>query len=139
MSQNVIGFDRRLRYLLAISGVTREELSRCLGVTVPVVSRWLNGASVPDIYQFRDVARFFEMPYDWFLEDWDSAVNIKELAVLLGLSEDTVENLITLAENENPDVMEAIDDSIYAATSAVMAVRENQQSGSGWEHEADQL
>lgn len=128
-----------MRYLLAISGVTREELARCLGVAVPVVSRWLNGASVPDIYQFRDIARFFEMPYDWFLEDWDSAANIKELAVLLGLSVDTVENLLSLAENENPDVMEAIDDSIYAATSAVMAMRKDQQSGDGWEHEADQL
>ena len=47
----------------------RGELARHLGVSVPAVNRWLNGISTPNAYQFRAIAHYFGMPYDWFLED----------------------------------------------------------------------
>ena len=75
MNQSIDKFDRRLKQLLSVSGVERGELARHLGVSVPTVSRWLNGISTPNVYQFREIAHFFGMPYDWFLEDGDGIPN----------------------------------------------------------------
>ena len=115
-------FDRRLRNLLTLSGMTRAELARRLGVPVPVVNRWLNGASAPDVYQFRAIAQLFGIPYQWFLDD--DFINAAELAARLGLSEDTVEGLLALADSERTDVLDMLDDAIYAMVSAVNAAQE---------------
>ena len=115
-------FERRLRNLLTLSGMTRAELARRLGVSVPVVNRWLNGASAPDVYQFRAIAQLFGIPYQWFLDD--DFPNATELAARLGLSEDTVEGLFALAESESTDVLDMVDDAIYAMVSAVNAAQE---------------
>lgn len=64
-------FDSRLRYLLTVSGVERGELAEYLGVSVPVVNRWLNGITAPDVYQFQAIANCFGMPYGWFLDGRD--------------------------------------------------------------------
>ena len=119
---NTKKFDRRLRNLLTLSGMTREELACRLGVPVPVVNRWLNGASAPDVYQFRAIAQLFGIPYEWFLDD--DFLNAAELAARLGLSEDTVEGLLALAESENTEVLDMMDDAIYAMVSAVNAAHE---------------
>ena len=119
---NTQKFDRRLRNLLTLSGMTRADLACRLGVPVPVVNRWLNGASAPDVYQFRAIAQLFGIPYQWFLDD--DFLNAAELAARLGLSEDTVEGLLTLADCENTDVLDMLDDAIYAMVSAVNAARE---------------
>ena len=115
-------FDRRLRNLLTLSGMTRAELARRLGVSLPVVNRWLNGASAPDVYQFRAIAQLFGIPYQWFLDD--DFLNVAELAARLGLSEDTVEGLLALADSEKTDVLDMLDDAIYAMVSAVNAAHE---------------
>lgn len=115
-------FDRRLRNLLTLSGITRTELACRLGVPVPVVNRWLNGASAPDVYQFRAIAQLFGIPYQWFLDE--DFPNAAELAARLGLSEDTVEGLLALAEGENTEVLDMMDDAIYAMVSAVNAAQE---------------
>ena len=119
---NTKRFDRRLRNLLALSGMTRAELACCVGVPVPVVNRWLNGASAPDVYQFRAIAQLFGIPYQWFLDD--DFLNVAELAARLGLSEDTVEGLLALADSEKTDVLDMLDDAIYAMVSAVNAAHE---------------
>ena len=115
-------FDRRLRNLLTLSGMTRAELACRMGVPVPVVNRWLNGASAPDVYQFRAIAQLFGIPYQWFLDD--DFLNAAELAARLGLSEDMVEGLLALADSENADVLDMLDDAIYAMVSAVNAAQE---------------
>ena len=86
MNQSIDKFDRRLKQLLSISGVERGELARHLGVSVPTVNRWINGISTPNVYQFREIAHFFGMPYDWFLEDNGGIPDTDDLAVKLGLS-----------------------------------------------------
>ena len=89
-------FDLCLKNLLTISGVTCEELAQHLGVTVPVVRRWMSG-SFPDA---------------------------EELAELLGLNLDTLEGLLLLAETENEDILEPLDDAIYAIVSSFQAILE---------------
>ena len=61
-------------------------LARHLGVSVPAVNRWLNGISTPNAYQFRAIAHYFSMPYDWFLEEEGGVPNADDMSVKLGLS-----------------------------------------------------
>ena len=111
-------FDHRLKYLLTISGVERGELARYLGVPIPMVSRWLNGISVPNVYQLQELAHFFGMPYDWFLEDGDSSPNVDDLSAKLGLSPETVSMLLEL-------VSEAVDNTLCAALAVIDGVFED--------------
>lgn len=122
MNQNSNIFDRRLKGLLSASGVERGELARHLDVSVPTVNRWLNGISTPNVYQFREIAHFFGMPYDWFLEDNGGIPDADDLAVKLGLSPETVEALLELANSESGDVLTAVDDAVCAVIGAINAV-----------------
>ena len=115
-------FDQRLRDLLIISGVRREDLACHLGVSAPVVNRWLNGSSAPDVYQFQSIANYFGMPYEWFLEVGDGFPSAEELVARLGLSEETVEALRELAGSGNEGVLTAVDDAVWAVIGAVCAV-----------------
>ena len=122
MNQNTNIFDKRLKDVLSASGVERGELARHLGVSVPTVNRWLNGISTPNVYQFREIAYFFGLPYDWFLEDEGSIPNVDDLALKLGLSPETVEALLELAGAESPEVLTAVDDAVCAVIETISAV-----------------
>ena len=117
-------FDRCLKNLLTISGVTCEELARHLNVSVPEVRRWMNGLSVPDMYQFRDVARFFGVSYEWFLDGSSGLPAVEELSELLGLNLDTLEGLLMLAATEDENVLEPLDDAIYAIVTSFRTILE---------------
>lgn len=120
MNNNI--FDRRLKAILSASGVERGELARHLGVSVPAVNRWLNGISTPNAYQLREIAHYFGMPYDWFLEADGGVPNADDLAVKLGLSPETVEALLELAGSESEEVLTAVDDAVCAVISTINAV-----------------
>ena len=122
MNQNNNIFDRRLRGLLSASGVERGELARHLDVSVPTVNRWLNGISTPNAYQLREIAHYFGMPYDWFLEADGGVPNADDLAVKLGLSPEKVEALLELAGSESAEVLTAVDDAVCAVISTINAV-----------------
>ena len=122
MNQNVNIFDSRLKSVLSASLVERGELARHLGVSVPTVNRWINGISAPNVYQFREIAHFFGMPYDWFLEDNGGIPDTDDLAVKLGLSPETVEALLELAGSESEDVLTAVDDAVCAVIATINAV-----------------
>ena len=116
-------FDHRLKNLLTVSGVERGELARHLGVSVPTVNRWLNGISTPNVYQFREIAHFFGMPYDWFLEDEDGRPDADDLAVKLGLSPETVETLLDMvSEGGNEAALEAVDNALCAVLAVIDGV-----------------
>ncbi len=118
-------FDSRLRTLLIYTGEKRENLACAAGVKLPTVNRWLSGASVPDVYQFRDIARFFGVPYEWLLDGRDGSPSAEELAEMLGLSTETVDELLTLAALESDALLDALDDAIYGIVSAISAVQED--------------
>lgn len=122
MNQNNNIFDLRLKSVLSASLVERGELARHLGVSVPTVNRWLNGISTPNVYQFREIAHFFGMPYSWFLEDNGDIPDTDDLAVKLGLSPETVEALLELAGSESEDVLTAVDDAVCAVIATLNAV-----------------
>ena len=127
MNQNTNIFDKRLKDVLSASLVERGELARHLGVSVPTVNRWLNGISTPNVYQFREIAHFFGLPYGWFLEDEGIFSDIEELSTKLGLSTETLYGLLNLAgdPDENKAVLAAVDAVVQAALSVEDAVWED--------------
>lgn len=118
--ENINIFDQRLKNLLTVSGTGREELARAAGVSVPVVNRWLNGASAPDVYQFQAIANYFGLPYGWFLDGGDSFPGAVEVAERLGLKEYTVRAMLFMARSEDAAVMNSVDDAVWAVLSAVV-------------------
>jgi len=119
-------FHNRLRSLMTESNVSCKELALWTSVDVPTVNRWLNGASTPDVYQFRQIARFFGMPYEWFLDCEDDSALVAELADRLGLSEDTVKRLMELADTEDEEVLATFDEVLYTVIAAMTAMRESE-------------
>ena len=115
-------FRRRLCGLFLITDYRREDLARHLRVPVKTVREWESGEKIPDVYQFREIANFFELPYEWFLDGTDGMPDASELAELLGLSESTVEMLMKLSENAPPDVLDVVDDTIFTLAAAVRNV-----------------
>lgn len=126
MEQNNNIFADRLKNVLSASLMERGELARHLGVSVPTVNRWLNGISAPNVYQLREIAHLFGMPYDWFLEDGGDIPNVDDLAVRLGLSPETVEALLDMvAEGGNEAALEAVDNALCAALAVIDGVFED--------------
>ncbi len=115
-------FTDRLQTALTATGTSREKLAAHLGVSFSTIRRWLNGVCAPDVYQFREIARFFGVSYDWFLEDAGAAPDAEELAVKLGLSPDTVSDLLRMAKTESPEVLRSLDGAVRNVISAVDAV-----------------
>ena len=126
MNQNTNIFAHRLKSVLSASGVERGELARHLGVSVPTVNRWLNGISTPNVYQFREIAYFFGLPYEWFTEDEGGIPNVDDLALKLGLSPETVEALLDMvSEGGNEAALEAVDNALCAALAVIDGVFED--------------
>lgn len=115
-------FASRLQTALHASGRSRDELARRVGVAPSTVSRWANGISTPDVYQFREIARFFDVSYEWLLRDANPVSDAEELSAGLGLSPDTVKELVEMAKTESPEVMAALDSAIRSLLSTVDAV-----------------
>ena len=125
MNQNTY-FSRRLHGLFVITDTTRSELAKRLHVPICTVRAWENGTQVPNVYEFREIAAFFGLSYDWFLDGTDGMPEPWRIAEHLGLSEDVVESLIDLSENGPEDVIDAVDDALYAILSAVGAMEETE-------------
>ncbi len=58
-------FTARLQTALTATGTSREKLAAHLGVSFSTIRRWLNGVCAPDVYQFREIARFFGVSYHY--------------------------------------------------------------------------
>ena len=115
-------FRRRLSGLLLLTDCLRVDLARHLRVPVQTVRDWESGEDIPNVYQFREIADFFGLPYAWFLDGKDATPNAAELAELLGLSESTVELLTDLEKTATPELLDAVDDMIFALVSSLKEV-----------------
>lgn len=118
-------FSRRLRGLFTITDYQPAALAKRLGVGVQTVRQWESGTAVPDVNQFREIASFFGLPYAWFLDGADGQSDAAVMAEKLGLHEDTVEELMELAEETSGPVLDAVDSAVAAVISAVWAAQED--------------
>lgn len=118
-------FSRRLRGLFTITDYQPAALAERLGVGVQTIRQWESGTAVPDVNQFREIAAFFGLPYAWFLDGADGQPDAAVMAEKLGLHEDTVEELMELAEDTSGPVLDAVDSAVAAVISAVWAAQED--------------
>ena len=118
-------FSRRLRGLFTITDYQPAALAKRLGVGVQTVRQWESGTAVPDVNQFREIASFFGLPYAWFLDGADGQPDAAVMAEKLGLHEDTVEELMELAEETSGPLLDAVDSAVAAVISAVWAAQED--------------
>lgn len=58
---------RTIKELRQKRGVTQEELSEALGVSVQTVSRWENGVTSPDLSMFPQLTLYFGVTADFLL------------------------------------------------------------------------
>ena len=49
--------------------ITQEELAEKIGVSSQAVSKWENGKNLPDIEHLMLIAKLFNVPYSFFIED----------------------------------------------------------------------
>lgn len=66
MNQKKIGLF--LKSLRKERGITQEELSEILGVSNRSVSRWENGVNMPDFDLVIEIAKYFDISIDEFLD-----------------------------------------------------------------------
>ena len=124
MNQNT-SFSRRLRGLFTITDYQPAAQAKRLGVGVQTVRQWESGTAVPDVNQVREIAAYFGLPYAWFLDGAAGQPDASVMAAALGLHEDTVEDLMELAEDASEPVLDAVDSAVAAAISAVWAAWED--------------
>ena len=112
-------FRRRLMRTFTVTGMSRLGLARRLNVPLRTVSQWESGVEIPNVYQFREIAEYFGLPYEAFLDGTNGLPSSEELGNLLGLSEDTVNGLMKLADNAPDPVLDALDDAVFTLVGAL--------------------
>jgi len=54
------------------TGASQQALADYVGVTRQAVAQWKDGKTIPDMYNFKRIAEFFKIPYEYLLGDTDS-------------------------------------------------------------------
>lgn len=110
-------FPTRLRQLMDETSASQQALADYVGVTRQAVAQWKDGKTIPDMYNFKRIAEFFKIPYEYLLGDTDSKVHENmALADSLGLSDDAIETLEGIKEFSHHD-----DNAGYISTPEVIS------------------
>lgn len=64
-----MNYGEKIAYLRKTRGMTQEELGKILNVTYQAVSKWERGESLPDFPTMSLIAKFFQVPLDFFEEE----------------------------------------------------------------------
>lgn len=62
-------FGSKISRLRKSKGMTQEDLGKVLNVTYQAVSKWERDESLPDLETMSRIAKFFEVPVDYFVND----------------------------------------------------------------------
>ena len=94
-------FPTKLRMLLSEPGMTQEKLATALGVKRQSVAQWKDGKTMPDIYYLKDIAKYFNVSYEYLLDDTPnkSRDNVA-IGDLLGLTDESIGVLSDLNQRE---------------------------------------
>ena len=87
-------FPKRLRLLFDETRVNQQEVADYVGVSRQAVSQWKDGKTIPDMYNFRKIAKFFNVPMEYLLGETESKVNENmDIYERLGLSDKAISKL----------------------------------------------
>lgn len=74
-------FGKKIAALRKSRGMTQEDLGKVLSVTYQAVSKWERDESLPDLEMMSRIAKFFEVPIDYFVDGETAATaTVKETA-----------------------------------------------------------
>lgn len=62
-------FGNKISNLRKSKGMTQEDLGKVLNVTYQAVSKWERDESLPDIEMISRIAKYFEVPINYFVDD----------------------------------------------------------------------
>jgi len=94
-------FPRRLRLLFDETRANQTEVAEYVGVSRQAVSRWMNGKTTPDCYNFKKVTEFFKAPLEYLYGETDSKVSENiHLAESLGLSDKDITKMQSWASDK---------------------------------------
>ncbi len=88
-------YGKKISYLRKTKGMTQEELGKVLNVTYQAVSKWERGESLPDFATMSQMAKFFQVPLGYFVDENE----IDELAATTAVAEPPVQTNDAPAEN----------------------------------------
>lgn len=110
-------FPTRLRTLMEETGTSQYTLADAVSVTRQAVAQWKDGKTIPDMYNFKKLADFFEVSYDYLfgVSDSKKRENIR-LALTLGLSDGAIEALEDLKKSARYD-----DDAAYVSKPQILS------------------
>lgn len=66
-------FGKKISTLRKSKGMTQEDLGKVLNVTYQAVSKWERDESLPDLEMMSRIAKFFEVPIDYFVDGEETA------------------------------------------------------------------
>lgn len=66
---NITETGQKFAKLRRNNNTTQEELAEKIGVSPQAVSKWENGKNMPDIEHLMLIAKLFNVPYSFFVED----------------------------------------------------------------------
>lgn len=64
----MIDLSEKLLELREHMGVTQIELGEVLGTSFKIVSKWEQGEYVPNIHELMEIADFYDIPFEEFVE-----------------------------------------------------------------------
>ena len=65
----VMEFSKKLKGMLARRRISQDEIAASLGISQGKVSNWVNGKSLPDLYESAQIARHFGVELSYLADD----------------------------------------------------------------------
>lgn len=78
-------------------GIIQDDVAKAIGVSRQALGKWANGETVPDILDFKKLAKYFNVSTDYLLgltENATTDTDLQAACKYTGLSEKALENLI---------------------------------------------
>ena len=64
----VNNFVKALNYCIAVSGKTKKEIAKAIGVPPTTFSSWCSGKHLPDMDKLQSLASYFDVPIELFFD-----------------------------------------------------------------------
>ena len=99
-------FPRRMRLLIDETRVSQQDIADYVGVSRQAVSQWKDGKTIPDMYNFKKIAGFFKVPFEYLYGETDSKTKeYLALAESIGLSDKAITKLQEWASKKESGIL----------------------------------
>lgn len=99
-------FGEKLKQLRIDKGLTQEQASKEIGIAVSSLRNYEN-ERLPDTYQLKQIRDFYNVPYEYLLDDNSNNKNYENLGIgnKLNLSDKTIEKIVEINTKVNSEII----------------------------------